>query len=572
MEINRLLSDELTYELLIRGAVTEGTVEDKRQRLRMFIRLERLGSLPTVSAVLVDPGSEIEICHRKVVELDEALEAFDHSNAANEHARLQTRLSHVLGRLNRIADARFTQDRTVLTTRCAELLNSLEDLVRRPGQGGNLAAADQQQEDGSTDLANQGWFINQEPQVSLIDLPNEALNLVEPQNNYQALSRLSAPAPQPEVVAAPPSFANQQASEEPFSQRGLYSVPNHVTFRPPVLTTSSIPQRSPTVNVPRYQPVNSSLMGQYDNSRLHSSFVGDGHRLSRFSDVSRPLGSSAAPFGSADLSRNFGTISKWNLRFSGQGSVTTFIERAEELAGACGLSHCQLFQGAIVFFTDMALSWFRSVRDSIHSWEELKAKLKLTYLSPEYEDDIWNDIRNRTQGPNERTAIFCAQMRNLFRKLSQRPTEELQLRIIRRNLLPEIQTQLALQSFTSVAELEAAAQSLENVRTRVQRMRPPPSNPNMVTEPECMYQRPRNAQLHVATPVVSDSLSVHPNRANSGSNPLSRLTCWNCRELGHLKRDCTRPLQPHCFRCGRQNVTLRTCPRCSGTGNGSANH
>lgn len=123
MEVNRLLSDELAYELLIRGAVTDGTVEDKRQRLRMFMRLERLGSLPTVSAVLVEPGSEIEICHRKVVELDEALEAFDHSNAANEHARLQTRLSHVLGRLSRVADARFTQDKTLLTTRCAELLN-----------------------------------------------------------------------------------------------------------------------------------------------------------------------------------------------------------------------------------------------------------------------------------------------------------------------------------------------------------------------------------------------------------------------------------------------------------------
>lgn len=35
--------------------------------------------------------------------------------------------------------------------------------------------------------------------------------------------------------------------------------------------------------------------------------------------------------------------------------------------------------------------------------------------------------------------------------------------------------------------------------------------------------------------------------------------CWNCRELDHDKRDCTKPPQKHCFRCGNRGVTVASC-------------
>lgn len=128
MEINRLLSDELTYELHIRGAPFEGTVLEKRQRLRGLLKLEKLGtavykSLDSQSIVMED---EVEICTRKVAELDSAIKSFDVQNAANEHQRIQSRLLHVVGRLSRLPDG--CEERSTLLSRGSELLGSLDEL------------------------------------------------------------------------------------------------------------------------------------------------------------------------------------------------------------------------------------------------------------------------------------------------------------------------------------------------------------------------------------------------------------------------------------------------------------
>lgn len=568
MEINRLLSDELSYELLVRGAVTDGTVEDKRQRLRTFMRLERSGDLPITSAIFMDPESEIQICDEKLLGLYQAMRDFDSENAVNERARFHTRLLHVLGRLGRICDGNVAQVKAQLITRCAELMGSLEDPSNNPGDAGSAGPLQAVGLNPENNLLDLGEVDPREPQVSIMDRPNEPIQINDAQNNYEVLSRLTSPAPEP-LIASP--LTRQSVLADPVAQGSYRSGPRtRVTFGTTEYATSNMPQHSSLTNAHRWRPLSLSPVPRHGVSVAHApSMINDPPPVRPDQSV-YPLTSSHAV--SADLSRSFGTISKWNLKFTGQGSVTNFVERAEELAGACGLSDEHLFNSAIIFFADTALSWFRSVRSSVHSWEELKAKLKTTYLPPEYEEDIWSDIRNRTQGPCEKTAIFIAQMRNLFGKLLHRPSEEAQSRIIRRNLLPDLQTQLALQSFHSVDELEAAAQSLENVRLRVQRMRPPPSNPSMVTEPECMYQRPRGVQLHATAPVEQGSGVAQPNPA-PGPNLASRLVCWNCREPGHLKRNCTRPFQQHCFRCGRQNVTTRSCPRCNNaSGNGSTNH
>ncbi|XP_076294010.1 uncharacterized protein LOC143215611 [Lasioglossum baleicum] len=38
--------------------------------------------------------------------------------------------------------------------------------------------------------------------------------------------------------------------------------------------------------------------------------------------------------------------------------------------------------------------------------------------------------------------------------------------------------------------------------------------------------------------------------------------CWNCGKYGHVRNECSEELQPHCYRCGRPRVSVRTCPTC----------
>lgn len=85
MDINRLLSDELSYELLIRNLPTTGTVADKRVLLRNAIRMERSGCLPSYSTVQLDFETELGVCTDKLKDLANSIEQFDVNNKDNEY-------------------------------------------------------------------------------------------------------------------------------------------------------------------------------------------------------------------------------------------------------------------------------------------------------------------------------------------------------------------------------------------------------------------------------------------------------------------------------------------------------
>ncbi|XP_074033102.1 uncharacterized protein [Leptinotarsa decemlineata] len=535
MEINRLLSDELSYELLVRGAVSDGSVDDKRKRLRIFLKLEKSGNFLTNSVEGLDPNNEIQICESKIEDLNSIVKNFDFNNTANEYAKVRTRIFHVIGRLNRVISTDFTELKCQMITRAAELLDQLEESIRQ----NSLSEV-----------------LNPENQGSILDQPNPTLPVIEPTSNREMLSHL-LDAPLIDSLGAGEKKSDPTGSPCPVEQlvTGVQSKVNIV----------DVPQGEIQVG-PIYKAGQATPFRETEQN-LHST-LGIEPRVRRMGlqDLAMPPVESQfniTPYPvTLDFSRSFITISKWNVRFNGQGSVTNFIERIEELSYACGITEKELLHSAVILFSGTALSWYRAIRDNLDSWSSFKAKLRSTYLSSEYEEDVWGDIRNRTQGAEEKTVIFSAQMKNLFRKLSQPPSEEIQLRIIRRNLLPVIQNQLALYPIGTIDELERAARTIEDVQLRTMRMRPPPTNPSIVAEPELMYQRPRRPQVS----------AIQGHASSSSATDASREVCWNCREIGHRKRDCTKAFKKHCFRCGKANVTSRTCNDCVRSGNATPNH
>lgn len=531
MEVNRLLGDELTYELLIRGGKSDGTVEEKRQRLRAMLRLEQLGSLPSFQSIPLDSNEQLQICDTKILELIEAVIRFDRNNAKNEYNRIQTRILHVIGRLNRITEEHNKETQQRLLVRCVELTEELEKIMLETNPRVlNTSLIDQPI--ANLQAAIQAFQSPQDPRPSAIPIAN----LLDPasENNRD--------------------IDNAQQRESP-------------TAPPVVNSTSHFEQRIRQMNFPEAMSPPFRNLANEDIPVVYPN-------LTRFSTNDNHFSTRVDP------SRSFTTISKWNLRFNGNSSVTNFIERAEELRLACGISKTHLVNCAVTLFEGTALSWFRAVRDSIHSWEDLVEKLRATYLSAEYDEDIWNDIRNRTQGEGEKTAVFIAIMENLFSKLSKKPDEASRLRMIRRNLLPFVQNQLALHPINSLTELITACRHVEDVLVRTQRLRPPPTNPNLVTEPELMYRRPRYPNAAVVSNQPEDDLisfaepntsAIHALSPTSPGNFSNRssVVCWNCRKTGHVKRNCTQPLSKHCFKCGTANETTRTCPKCSGKGSPS---
>ena len=110
---------------------------------------------------------------------------------------------------------------------------------------------------------------------------------------------------------------------------------------------------------------------------------------------------------------------KWGIKFSGaeNTSVLSFIFDVEEKATWKGVSFNTLIIGASEFFTDRAKTWFRSVKSSIDSWEELKIALRKEFLPLDYYENLWEEIGNRKQGKKESMGEYVANKISLFQRL-----------------------------------------------------------------------------------------------------------------------------------------------------------
>lgn len=316
-------------------------------------------------------------------------------------------------------------------------------------------------------------------------------------------------------------------------------------------------------------------------------------------------------------------IFKWGLKFDGSSKsygIKAFLERAEELCESRGVGKEELFKSAADLFEDKALIWYRSARHLAHDWDSLVRLLKLAFLPGDYDDRLWEEIKGRKQGKSESVTIYVAVMESLFSRLSNPPALVTRIKYIRKNLLPEYGRQLALLEFNSVEDLWRSCQKLEENLGILEKGRAPsrsllepdlayvdsqPSTSSSSTcscnrreacsdqrsgrMPECEsnnYTRRRrfggDRRSHPAGEHVS---AVRSDRSTSkiGSRPVpallnkerpdvggksSSINCYNCGLPNHTFRHCMQKRSRFCFRCGRQNVTVKECDGCSGNGRG----
>lgn len=168
-------------------------------------------------------------------------------------------------------------------------------------------------------------------------------------------------------------------------------------------------------------------------------------------------------------------VSKWKLKFSGENEMglNSFLERVTELAESRGITQDHLFKAAIEFFEGKALVFYRSVRDRVNNWESLCTIFKQEFLPTDYNDKLWNQIKNRTQGEKESVGIFVAYMNNLFKRLTTVVSDDVKLKIIRKNLLPFYQNQLILVDVHSIDELIDLCRKIDQARDSILSYIPP---------------------------------------------------------------------------------------------------
>lgn len=280
-----------------------------------------------------------------------------------------------------------------------------------------------------------------------------------------------------------------------------------------------------------------------------------------------PSAASALPFSSVLPSvpteiRKSTPVVKWGISFTGDKcqSVNAFLEHVEELKCARNVSREQLFREAFDLFKDRALVWFRANRDSFNSWSDIESALREEYLPPDYDDVLIREIERRTQGSSESLGVYVAVMKNMFARLSEKLIEVKQIKIIRRNLTPFYQTHLGLVEIPSLKELIRLGKLIEQKKVAMENY-VPPSRKKTDLEPDLAYLDVRVDVATVESKYVENTPSQIPRQAE-GTSPN---VCWNCGSREHYARNCARPkVRNYCYRCGKPNVTVYTCPRCSG--------
>jgi len=242
---------------------------------------------------------------------------------------------------------------------------------------------------------------------------------------------------------------------------------------------------------------------------------------------------------------HFVPISKWGKTFSGHGTpnANQFLERVEELAETRGASPQDLFRGALEFLTGEALNWFRVHRHSFWDLDHFKEELKAQFLPPDFEEVLWEEIRNRKQNPGESVCSFLNHMLGLFNQLGSETPESTKVGIVLRNFLPELRMHLCVARPRTLKELQLIDRELDMGMNSVNGILNRRSNQKFPADRERSGYYRNEPAFHE---IVKDESK----------------RCFNCSEVGHFARDCKIPRGIKCFGCGRPGVYRPNCRFC----------
>lgn len=240
---------------------------------------------------------------------------------------------------------------------------------------------------------------------------------------------------------------------------------------------------------------------------------------------------------------------KWNLSFSGihpNESVISFLEKVECFRISRAVSKEELLTCAGDLFKAKAWTWFTVNKDKFQTWDDLVSKLKQDFLPYNYEEDLLDEINRRTQGRDEKVSQYICDMEALFNRLPTKPDESHMIHKIRRNLLPQYISHLALQDISSLDELTLLCKRLEESLSWSDRYKPPLTRKSQLLEPDLSYS------------------TAHAFRSNTNNVSTINLNkCWNCNQSGHHYNVCKFRRNIFCFGCGAKNVTKNNCECCS---------
>ena len=249
-------------------------------------------------------------------------------------------------------------------------------------------------------------------------------------------------------------------------------------------------------------------------------------------------------------------ISSWHITFSGVSShmpVEKFIYMinslvADSLAGDFSL----LNEHSHLLFTAKAKDWYWRYRRSVPiiEWQQLCIALQQHFNDHLTDTDVREQIRDRKQNFNESFDDFYSDILQICDRLRTTIPDYELVEILRRNLRPHIRKELFYLRINSMSELRQLVLRREALSKELDQNNRLPPPRRQVHELE---------SDHVDVEIVENqSDQVCEFREKKNLNP-----CYNCKEIGHIYKDCLAPKTIFCYGCGLSNVYKPQCPKCN---------
>lgn len=283
----------------------------------------------------------------------------------------------------------------------------------------------------------------------------------------------------------------------------------------------------------------------------------------------------------------YNMLRKWDIHFSGKRGcdAEAFLTRLKEACAVMPVTDADLFKCLPLVLSDVALYWVRLESSKWRTWNDFETAWRTRFGDPDYHYALREEAMRRTQGEQEPAVDYLTCLRSLLSRIEPPWSLSEQLSLAYRNMLPKLQLCIRRHEFFDFSMLEELATRIERTYMAQQSYRPPVA-PELSLFPDLAYHPPKVKTKNVATvgavvaqveggekrerkgkkkavEQVTATNTVSDHRSNN-ANP--NVTCWNCRKTGHLARGCTEARTLYCYRCGRKEVTLRTCPTCSENG------
>lgn len=267
-------------------------------------------------------------------------------------------------------------------------------------------------------------------------------------------------------------------------------------------------------------------------------------------------------------------IEKWP-KFSGDNNaipVSDFLRQIDILCRSYVISKPELRMHAHLLFRDSAYVWFTTYEGKCDTWESLEAYLKMRFDNPNRDRLIREELRNRKQRPNELFSAFLTDIETLAQRMIKKMSEQEKLELVVENMKISYKRRLALQPVLSIEQLAQLCFKFDALEPNLYQVG---GASKTAVHQLVVEEDSDDAEEHEHSEEVyalfgqnpKSNRNVQRNEADGTKRKGQRIggmqsqaLCWNCKEIGHMWRECDQRKTIFCHVCGHTDTTAFQCP------------